>query len=83
MSCDIDNTIDQSDEIFEIEMNEFNTDFVQNFGADREQLMEINKKALKSATNVEERYNVKIKMKDWESRFSPTFKRIKTALSKI
>lgn len=70
-------------EYYKVALNKKTIDyFVQNFGADREQLMEINKQKIKEINSVEERYNVKIKMKDWETRFSSTFKRIKTALSK-
>lgn len=56
--------------------------FVKNFGADKEQLAEINTQQLQEQKSVEERYSVHLKIKDWERSFSPMLRRIKTTLSK-
>jgi uncharacterized glyoxalase superfamily protein PhnB len=70
-------------EYYKVALNQATIDyFVRNFGANREQLIEINKKKLSDKQTVEERYHVHLKMKDWETRFTTTFRRIKTALSK-
>ncbi|MAF31163.1 MAG: hypothetical protein CMF60_03055 [Magnetococcales bacterium] len=70
-------------EYYKVALNQSTIDyFVRQYGAEREYLMNVNQSKLSEKQTVEERYNINIKMKDWEKRFTPTFKRMRLVLSK-
>ncbi|MFT7433270.1 MAG: hypothetical protein ACI9TY_000898, partial [Alphaproteobacteria bacterium] len=54
---------------------------VKNFSADKEYLVKLNKTSLSDKQDVEERYAMDLKIVDWEKKFIPIMKKIRSTIS--